>query len=155
MHRRRPENVLIMRNIAFEGLKSGHKVADMKYVLVRSDYLDRHPTCLDFKKMMQEGQLDFTTYISLLQAGMLDGMNPRCPEDGGPGIPLRAYRGAQRVRAPFRAGGAGGPLGTFSQEDGRYGAYNCGHMGNLDDPATCNRLYGAFVYSSRPDPRNH
>ena len=147
--------MLILRNIAFEGLKSGHKVGDMKYVLVRASYLNAHPTCLDFKKMATEGELDFTTWMSLIQNGMMDGLNAKCPEDGSPGIPLRAYRGAQRVRAPFAPNLAGGAIGKFSQEDGRYGAYNCGHMGNLDDPSTCNRLYGAFVYSSRPDPRNH
>ena len=141
---KRPENVLILRNIAFEGLKSGHKVEDMKFIHVRTEYLDANPTCLDFKKMLDKGELDFLTWYDLVQHGMLDGMNPSCPMMVARIHP--AYRGAQHVHAPYSPTDAIGPIGVFSQEDGRYGACNSGHMGNLDDPSTCNRLYGSFIF---------
>lgn len=157
---KRPESVLIIRNIFFEGIKSGAKVPvqlesnateDYMFVPIKKEFVDSNNTCIKFQDILDKKADHQLTIFYLALYGMVElDENGEFTlsahdEDDGIGLPGRMYRGAQRVN---------NGTGVFTQ-DGPYGAVNSGHLGGLDDPSSCARLYGQFVYSSNPDPRSH
>ena len=162
---RKPEAVLILRNIYFEGLKSGHRFRltsnaataaelddyDLGVMLIPDSYLSSHNTCINWndfagaaaespaaKDGVDAGDVAHVQ-MQLKAMGLMDGnFNVVCqdPEDG-PGIPTRVYRGT-----------------TYDNGKETIRTHNNGHMGMLDDYRHTSRLFGAtsHVYSSFPDP---
>jgi len=168
---KKPENILIMRNVYFEGLGDGshnRKVAaptgpqdaaipddiDLIYIRVPTTYLGEHSK-IDLRDFaytdatMTDGLMQ-ATRNQLTSAGMIrrsgDGSGPSpytySADDTDGGYPTMLYRGATWTTG----------------DDGKRIAHveNNGHLGNLDDPSMADRLFGTFAYSSAPNPeQNH
>lgn len=141
---RQPENVLVLRSVFFEGLRSGHKFGDdLDILFVPEDYMNSHSTCINYADFADKGEYATGQGVGLmrLQLQALGVMNAdnklQCDNDGdGPGFPTRLYQG------------------TTYKSDNEVEHMNCGHMGNLDHYKHAHRLYGSFVYDSNPDPRS-
>jgi len=152
---KKPENVIIMRDVFFEGLRSGHTIDDL------------HPLHVP-KKSKKNGYIDFFdvfmdalesdtihacyTVRTMVGAGIVPDLVdlPTDRKERGSfirewmaenEIPSRAYMGASRTYADDKA------LPQYTE--------NNGHLGKLDHPSMVDRLYGSFVYNSNPDPKNH
>ncbi len=160
---KRPENVILLRNIFFEGLREGsgnkmfdpskHNVGDgdgmstdghdltvvwfpQKYMLGHSkiDYADF--TLENIVKVSDTGERAayFHTHMQLRRLGMVT-------ETGldkeliEAGVPTVVYKGA----CQHKNANAG-------WEDAQT---NNGHLGILDDPALADRLFGTFAYSDK------
>lgn len=163
---RQPENVIVIRNVFFEGLVSGHtgKVSartpkaqnekvdepnvndfDLVKVRVPATYLAKHKTCINWADWAEGGtQKENDTREDLVAIGILEEKGGKYTvakhgPNGGPGFPSRVYRGT-----------------TYDKGTETVKQRNTGHMGNLDHCRSVPRLYGAgsFVYDSNPDPRN-
>lgn len=145
--------VIILRDVYFEGLKEGHKDivgnwtdtnADLAIISLPEAYLASNPNIIDFQDFLQGGSSpDPYTEMQLAAAGMLSpDMKSFVDHDlGGDriGYPTRLYRGTQ-----------------YKDAEGAVTFRNCGHLGHLDHYEHTSRLFGAaFVYSSNPDPKNH
>jgi len=160
---RRPDNVIVMKDVYFEGLKSGHKGA----------MYENYDRTLEASKMgMKDGQdlvlgrvlkrhaphypsrLDINKDVELFCVGR--------PASDPAVIPPSLHNDADWDK-PFNPSGDGDlnpGLGPTAREMWPKMAYcghvadedktlysNTGHMGKLDSPDKTSRLYGSFVYS--------
>ena len=164
---RKPENVLILRDIYFEGLKEGHKFKvaqnatmnlidhsnDLAYLNMPDAYLNKHNTCINFGDFvgadvaqtdavlagLDEADAQYVR-VQLKEMGIFtDQYELKCPDpDADLEFPARLYRGT-----------------TYKKDTEEIFRHNTGHMGCLDDYRSTARLFGAtsHVYSSNPDPR--
>ena len=103
---KKPENVIIMRDVFFEGLQSGHRFDDLVYVQVEET--DKQTGYIDFFKLYKRhAELNtFKSYMvlsSLYKANIVpdpfSGLTDRQIHDHMTEneIPARAYRGASRA----------------------------------------------------------
>jgi hypothetical protein len=157
---KRPENVIIMRDVFFEGLESGHgqsftpaednEPADLVFIPVPADQIDE--SYFDLAEVHQPT----ATGASAVMQMALRGANvlPHITKDTGTKSagefaefvteneqPTRLYRGTSRVQNSTQT--------AWDTTD------NCGHLGVLDTPRAVDRLWGSFVYSSLPDAKHH
>lgn len=145
--------VIILRDVYFEGLKHGHKNGiglwtdesfDLAAISVPDAYMTKNPNVIDFADfLIGKPGADAFVAMQLIAAGLADktGKNIVDHDLGGDriGYPTRLYRGTQ-----------------YKDQSGDVLFENCGHLGHLDHYKNTARLFGAaFVYSSNPDPKNH
>jgi hypothetical protein len=180
---KKPENVLIMRHVFFEGLRDGSRTRiaanveeyaddenagrfDLVRFSVPPGYLAQHNKIdlEDFVGHYNEDDVsDFNTFkAQLLTLGVLkeEDANLHINDD---------YTDNEALDPDYNDGANsvlildtdwvedGNPTvwyqGTsMNAETTDMYATNSGHMGNLDNPAVADRLFGTFVYNSMPDP---
>ena len=179
---KRPENVLIMRHVFFEGLRNGSRtrvaptVGDYaddeegQYDLVRFNvpptYLEEHNK-IDLEDFVGHHTVDAQDAFSvfrdeLIRVGALALENTPDdyePDDDNVTLAGNDYDADAATIAKLDTDWVedGNPTvwyqGTSKHEDdNNMYASNSGHMGNLDHPAVADRLFGTFVYNSLPDP---
>ena len=143
---KKPENVIIMRDVFFEGLESGHRFDDLQFVpMEATDYArgfvdiaeitKNNYTKYDIGSWVQTCILQQNALAPVFKDNTFDAktMSDHLVEEG---IPTRLYHGAVNTAA-----------GATKQQ-------NNGHLGILDDPKMVDRLYGSFVYNAGPDPKH-
>jgi hypothetical protein len=158
---KRPENVILLRNIFFEGLRegSGTKVfengkggvgdnepidpqGDLTVVGFPKSYLKAHSkidyadfTDAAIKKVSDaEKPVYFMTQAQLIALGLVTGDGVLDAELLREGVPTVAYQGACQHRSD-------------QTSEWKLQQKNNGHLGILDDPALADRLFGTFAYS--------
>jgi len=135
---RRPENVVVMRDVAFQGLVSGHTTKDIKKIIVPTEFMQASATfsvrsfvkkCIDADSSAQHDYL--YCLRTMMAAGMFQG-------DDADGLrpPMEFFTGTSAYKGD-------------SKKDT---TENNGHMGKLDHPDAYARLWGAYVYSTQPSP---
>ena len=126
---KKPENVIILRDVYFEGLKEGHKDmignwtdtnSDLAIISLPNAYLASNPNTIDFEDFIDGGKSpDPYTQMQLAAAGMLTtdmkSFVDKGLGNGRTGFPTRLYRGTQ-----------------YQDEKGEVTFRNCGHLGHLD-----------------------
>jgi len=153
-----PESVIVLRDVYFEGLKSGHRfdadvafmdpTKDLTYAPFPALYLNTHANCIDYADFQDDSDemktngswSHWITSTMLHGAGILH-KGKLNPDDGRP---TKLYAGSCRSTLVKR-GDRGGPQRVAQ-------TVNAGHMGCLDDPSATSRLWGSFVYSPNPAP---
>lgn len=186
---KRPENVIILRNVYFEGLRSGHKFEkNTEAAKAKSTVnLNALPKTANFEAGKDLGVAIFPkAYIESKQCIDLADFtfkddskdDSAATEYGCPAVDdgLSTVAQAQQVYKAFKddfkltnngTSNAGTLISrdevptrlyrgtTYTDSSGsKVKHHNLGHMGPLDHFQTCNRLFGAFVYNSTPDPLN-
>ena len=145
---KRPESVIVLRDVVFEGLKQGHRfetgtfnttVGDLALITIKDSYLSQHQTHIDLQDLAQNDEM-FKMQMQI--RGLMDKDGHLLDHDisnGRIGFPSRIYRGT-----------------TYKDLSGEVRTENCGHLGTLDHYKRTPQLFGAsFVYSSHPDPKSH
>jgi hypothetical protein len=157
---KRPENVILLRNIFFEGLREGSgtqlwengkagigdeepMVGDMTVLTFPKSYLKAHSKIdyADFtddsiKKLgsREEMAAAYMTQAQLIMLGMVGSGGTIDADLINDGVPTVVYQGACAHRL------TGKPEWAMQQK-------NNGHLGNLDNPDLADRLFGTFAYS--------
>jgi len=158
---KKPENVLLLRNICFEGLKSGAgttvapghtfgpAAGDLAVVHFPTKYLDSHCKIdyADFDVQAIMGSTASPTdKLDMLRttvqlADSLGIFTPALRLDAQlftEGYPTVLYKGTVRHKL---SGGTWEVVET-----------NNGHLGVLDDPKMADRIFGTFAYNAEPNP---
>ena len=168
---KRPENVIIMRDVFFEGLHSGYgsKVAtnalhysecvfsnrplDLVYVQLPEFYLESSQSVVDLKDFTADGMKNYKEregrtltsdeQIAFFESALqLTMANVLEPKQHADDTDAKRFMRMLEDERPTKLF-----MGAHRPTGGGDIVPNCGHLGVLDSPAMVDRLFGSFVYN--------